>query len=474
MPLLRPLLSGERREHARTLTTDAARGTHLQRHDRGLSMAQPAPAPKLATDFVPPGPWERTTEKPPYSYATLIAHAIQSSPQKRLTLSEIYAWIEEHYPFFRPDETSWKNSIRHNLSLKHCFMKVARTTDKDRGKGAWWTIDTSCALDAEKSRRKRAHSMPPPLGSDGWSQEHSAAAAAASSTATTATMMTTSMHPSTSKGAGRRAGGGTARKRTKSTGGPQAAAFARSISLDGRIGAGSDSSTEESAGAGSPKAARDRRRSSLPYSLAASRKRAADRPRRPVAAPLQRDTLCVDGGEGGHDGARDDPMDAGAAHLIEMAVGASFDDMESLQRLGLVSLTSHVAAPLSPEPSVANAMSPSDAYALQGRLLRMPMSPERSPPGTYAAPAAQDHFFAPPAWRPTDDFVLGALSGPSDYRRFVADMNEGGEAPFSAELNMLFMTCDGMQGDAQMHVAELPRPDVLPHSMTDLLAAASS
>lgn len=35
------------------------------------------------------------------SYADLIAKAIESSPEKRLTLSEIYAWLVENVPFFK-------------------------------------------------------------------------------------------------------------------------------------------------------------------------------------------------------------------------------------------------------------------------------------------------------------------------------------------------------------------------------------
>ncbi|CAB0030906.1 unnamed protein product, partial [Trichogramma brassicae] len=43
----------------------------------------------------------RRQEKPPYSYIALIVMAIQSSPGKRLTLSEIYAYLQQHFPFFR-------------------------------------------------------------------------------------------------------------------------------------------------------------------------------------------------------------------------------------------------------------------------------------------------------------------------------------------------------------------------------------
>ena len=46
--------------------------------------------------------------KPAYSYANLITLAINSSREKRMTLSEIYHWICDKYPYYRDAGNGWK------------------------------------------------------------------------------------------------------------------------------------------------------------------------------------------------------------------------------------------------------------------------------------------------------------------------------------------------------------------------------
>ncbi|ORY04179.1 fork head transcription factor, partial [Basidiobolus meristosporus CBS 931.73] len=77
--------------------------------------------------------------KPPYSYAHLIAEAITSSLNKKMTLAGIYDYISTHYDYFRNSTIGWQNSIRHNLSLNKAFMKVPKGPN-ETGKGMFWQI----------------------------------------------------------------------------------------------------------------------------------------------------------------------------------------------------------------------------------------------------------------------------------------------------------------------------------------------
>ncbi|XP_035207652.1 forkhead box protein F1-like [Stegodyphus dumicola] len=97
----------------------------------------------------------RRQEKPPYSYIALIVMAIQSSPSKRMTLNEIYQYLQSRFQFFRGEYQGWKNSVRHNLSLNDCFIKLPKGLGRP-GKGHYWTIDpTSEFMFEEGSFRRR-------------------------------------------------------------------------------------------------------------------------------------------------------------------------------------------------------------------------------------------------------------------------------------------------------------------------------
>ncbi|KAF8926047.1 hypothetical protein BGZ47_002934 [Haplosporangium gracile] len=94
--------------------------------------------------------------KPDISYSHLILHAISQSPNERLTLREIYAWIETRHPFYRGTPTGWQNSIRHNLSSSKAFIKLERLKN-DSGKGCFWTLheDAHEILAASSNKKGR-------------------------------------------------------------------------------------------------------------------------------------------------------------------------------------------------------------------------------------------------------------------------------------------------------------------------------
>ncbi|GAB0094260.1 hypothetical protein DMENIID0001_095280 [Sergentomyia squamirostris] len=113
----------------------------------------------------------RRPEKPNISYINLIAMAIRDSPDKMLTLSGIYSYLQDKFDFFTGPYTGWKNSVRHNLSLNDCFQKIPKNAGIGKaGKGHYWIIepksevmfrDESCQRRRPRGYRKKLNSSAP-------------------------------------------------------------------------------------------------------------------------------------------------------------------------------------------------------------------------------------------------------------------------------------------------------------------------
>ena len=89
--------------------------------------------------------------KPPKPYLEIIADAILSTQVKMMQLHEIYHVMEKKFQYFAKNvNKSWRNSVRHNLSLNECFVKAGRGSN---GKGNYWKIHPLCEREFVRGMR---------------------------------------------------------------------------------------------------------------------------------------------------------------------------------------------------------------------------------------------------------------------------------------------------------------------------------
>ena len=73
--------------------------------------------------------------KPNYTYTDLITLALKDKTS--LTVSGIYQWITDNFPYYKAEDDRWKNSVRHNLSMNPNFRKGGRAK---QGTGHVWVL----------------------------------------------------------------------------------------------------------------------------------------------------------------------------------------------------------------------------------------------------------------------------------------------------------------------------------------------
>ena len=101
----------------------------------GLDPLSRSPGGQLALRKAPNSPLDITATyesqgqqkdgKPPYSYANLITFAINSSAKKKMTLSEIYLWICENFPYYKEAGNGWKVSLLLLFFYFHSHLSVS-------------------------------------------------------------------------------------------------------------------------------------------------------------------------------------------------------------------------------------------------------------------------------------------------------------------------------------------------------------
>ena len=85
----------------------------------------------------------------PYSAVVLIAMAISQSAHKKLSLGNICEVILQKFPYYQKHETVLRRSVRHNLGVNDCFVKVSLECypqgEADDHKECLWKLDSSSA-----------------------------------------------------------------------------------------------------------------------------------------------------------------------------------------------------------------------------------------------------------------------------------------------------------------------------------------
>uniref|UniRef100_A0A8C1B672 Forkhead box P2 n=1 Tax=Cyprinus carpio carpio TaxID=630221 RepID=A0A8C1B672_CYPCA len=130
-----------------TPTTPTAPVTPLSQMPQVPNVLSPANVPSMGMLFFLP-------QRTPVSNVALngiSSQAIMESGDMQLTLNEIYSWFTRTFAYFRRNAATWKNAVRHNLSLHKCFVRVENV------KGAVWTVDE---MEYQKRRSQKITGSP--------------------------------------------------------------------------------------------------------------------------------------------------------------------------------------------------------------------------------------------------------------------------------------------------------------------------
>ncbi|KAF8078977.1 hypothetical protein FPV67DRAFT_1571989 [Lyophyllum atratum] len=94
-----------------------------------------------------------TDGRPQHTLPVILRCAILGSPRKRLTIREIYAAMEAKYSYYKTAGPTWKQSVRHHLSLNRLFERQPRPVT-DPGFGSYWTVNLTAPPGTKRPRKR--------------------------------------------------------------------------------------------------------------------------------------------------------------------------------------------------------------------------------------------------------------------------------------------------------------------------------
>ncbi|KAK0537479.1 hypothetical protein OC842_001625 [Tilletia horrida] len=130
------------RGQASTCKADAAQGYNTHPRAKACTNRPETMYPSAQAALEAMVGYHNPKTKPTQPYPNLIRLTLLTSATGRLTLSELYEAMAEHFPWFKSQGMSWKNSIRHNLSINSAFLRVEKPQRDARDKGSLWFVDT--------------------------------------------------------------------------------------------------------------------------------------------------------------------------------------------------------------------------------------------------------------------------------------------------------------------------------------------
>ena len=142
------------KEHETSIFTTATRQRNFLCGDTLLHQDADFPyetlTPQLQTLAVPllvgpspdvfsASPVDYTTiaKKPPHSYAKLISMAIKEAPGEKISLTDIYRWIQDSYLYYKTVNTTWRSSIRQNLRFNKAFLQRPSRHSHRKARSVW-------------------------------------------------------------------------------------------------------------------------------------------------------------------------------------------------------------------------------------------------------------------------------------------------------------------------------------------------